>query len=279
MRGVRAGARALGEDILKREYYSPVPHLEELPGDTFDRADPLHGIDLDLESQIELVEELSPYIEEFRPPERFFENIMYGAVDAELLYAMTRRLGPRRVIELGSGSTSAVIAAACGRSAAAGGPRAEYRLFDPFPAEQVMRGLDGLTELRWQDAGHIELATFEALEADDILVVDTTHTVKVGSEVNYIVLDVLPNLAPGVHVHFHDIFLPHSYPRAYLERHLFFAEQYLLQAFLAFNPRYEVVLAAHALYEQRRQAVEAAVPSAAFGVLADGPSSFWIRSR
>ncbi len=95
--------------------------------------------------------------------------------------------------------------------------------------------------LRAQD---IPGEVFASLQAGDVLFVDTTHTVKIDSDVNRIVLDVLPALAPGVIVHVHDIFLPYEYPRVFAERSgLHWAEQYLLQAFLAGNRDYEVLAA------------------------------------
>jgi hypothetical protein len=117
---------------------------------------------------------------------------------------------------------------------------------------------------------------FTALRDGDILFVDTTHTVKIGSDVNRIILRILPLLAPGVIVHFHDICLPYEYPRYLLEDYaLYWAEQYLLQAFLSMNPSFEVLYSTDALCRDRRPEAEAvglAGPS-------ESGSSFWIRRR
>ncbi len=106
-----------------------------------------------------------------------------------------------------------------------------------------------------------------------MLFVDTTHTVKISSDVNHIVLRVLPLLAAGVHVHVHDIFLPYEYPRFFFaDFALYWAEQYLLQAFLAFNSDFEVLCAVYALGRERSERM------AATGALVTGEigSSFWI---
>jgi hypothetical protein len=123
----------------------------------------------------------------------------------------------------------------------------------------------------------VPLEQFMSLEADDILFVDTSHTVKLGSEVNFVVLEVLPRLRSGVLVHFHDIFLPYEYPRAWFARGTYLAEQYLLHAFLIGNKMYEVVLAAHALARRHRQELEQIVPSVA--AVRYGPAAFWLRRR
>jgi Methyltransferase domain len=129
-----------------------------------------------------------------------------------VLYAIVRALRPRRIVELGSGHTSLVLAQACVRNSEHGSP-VHYSAFDPFPsvAAPPPPGLDELVPIRAQEVPGM---VFERLGAGDLLVVDTTHTVKIDGDVNHIVLDVLPRLEPGVFVHFHDIFLPWEYPRA-----------------------------------------------------------------
>jgi hypothetical protein len=126
-------------------------------------------------------------------------------------------------------------------------------------------------------AQDVPLPVFEELSAGDVLFVDTTHTVKLDSDVNRIVLDVLPRLAPGVIVHVHDIFLPYEYPRKWPEEMgLHWAEQYLLQAFLSGNPSYEVLAAVFALCRDRPDAMARLAPTWRPGAEA---SAFWFRSR
>jgi hypothetical protein len=79
-------------------------------------------------------------------------------------------------------------------------------------------------------------------------------------------------------VRFHDIFLPWEYPRAWLEEmQYYWAEQYLLQAFLAHNDAFEVPLPAHALSREYPDRVVAAVPS--FDGTGLGGASFWMVRR
>lgn len=85
---------------------------------------------------------------------------------------------------------------------------------------------------------------FSQLRSDDILFIDSSHTVKTGGDVNYLFLEVLPRLHPGVIVHAHDIFLPFEYRRDWIiEEFRFWTEQSLLQAFLTFNSEFEVLVA------------------------------------
>jgi methyltransferase family protein len=275
--GVLVGA----VDLVPRGVYSPVPKADEIPPALLEKPSELRGIQWDLDAQLRFAEtRLAPYIHELDvpihdpgEPGRFFiDNRLYEAVDAHFAYAMVRLLRPRRIVELGSGYSTLLLASAVQANAAEG---VETRLesFDPYPTGVVPEGLAGLADYRRLKAQAVPLTEFEALRDGDVLFVDTTHVVRTGGDVNAVVLRVLPSLAPGVHVHFHDVFLPYEYHRAWVEDGPWFTEQYLLQAFLALNPAYEVVLGAHALLRERRERLEALVPSLGD----DQPSSFWIR--
>ena len=168
-----------------------------------------------------------------------------------------------------------MAAAACRGNAREGAP-VDYRAYDPFPSD-ARPDLRGLSELVPDPAEKLPLALFEELAENDLLVVDTTHTVKTGGDVNHIVLDVLPCLRPGVLIHFHDVFLPWEYPRVWAEDYgLYWAEQYLLQAFLSMNEGFEVVSALYALSREEPERLHELVPAWREGAV---PGAFWIRRR
>ncbi len=93
-----------------------------------------------------------------------------------------------------------------------------------------------------QKVQHTPLSTFCALSENDILFIDSSHVLKTGGDVAYEYLEILPRLRKGVIVHAHDIFLPAEYPKERLfKESKFYNEQYLIQAFLAFNNSFEVL--------------------------------------
>jgi predicted O-methyltransferase YrrM len=273
-------------DIVLRNYYSPIPDLELLPADIWERRSTLGGVELGVDRAMTLVEtELAPFVAELdvpaegpAPPGEFFlRNQNYESVDAELLYAIVRARKPRRVLELGSGYTTLLIGDACRRNAE-DGTATEHVAYDPYPRAQILgEAPPPPTRLESVSATEVPLDMFRELQAGDLLFVDTTHTVKLGSDVNYIVLDVLPVLASGVIVHFHDVFLPWEYPRAWFETmQYYWAEQYLLQAFLAFNDTFEVLLPAQALAREQADRLGAVVPSFTPEVR---PGAIWLTRR
>jgi hypothetical protein len=273
-------------DVVARDYYSPVPNLGLLPDDIWERRSALSGIDLKAEAAIELIEgELAPFVAELdvpdsgpAPPGAFYlQNEAYEAVDAELLYAILRARKPRLVLELGSGFTTLLIGEAARRNIA-DGEEIEHLAYDPFPRAQIL-GAEPPPPTQFEPlpATEVPLEAFRRLRAGDVLFVDTTHTVKLGSDVNYIILEVLPTLAPGVIVHFHDIFLPWEYPREWFEKmQYYWAEQYLLQAFLAFNDAFETLIPAHAVAREYPDRLAAVVPSFSPG---KRPGGFWLVRR
>jgi methyltransferase family protein len=280
-RGLRRATSKAGLQVVAKTFYSPIPDLEKLPAGTFERVSQLPGLTWELDGQVRFVhEQLGSAMRAFQPPLaadgnrwQYVPAESYSLADATLLYAMLRTLRPRRVVELGSGQ-STLVSAQAARDNAADGDLLELEVYDPYPSV-VTEELPGLARLERLAAQDVPMAAFERLSAGDVLFVDTTHTVKLGGDVNFIVLEVLPRLADGVVVHLHDIFLPYEYPRTWLEDYgLYWTEQYLVQAFLTFNARYEVLVALHALQRDRREQMSAVLTPSAL----DWPGgAFWIR--
>jgi len=276
-------AEWLGYDLVRRDFYSPIPDLRQLPESVWRSESPLAGVSFDLERQMTFLEQdLAPFVAEFDPPiERlpdpaqfFLHNGTYESVDAETLYAMIRFLRPKRIIELGSGRSTQVIARARAQNVLDGGV-SEHYVVDPFPSPMTQTIAAHGFELGSVSATDVPIARFQELTSGDVLFVDTTHTVKLGGDVTYIMLEVLPALSPGVVVHFHDIFLPRPYPRDWLvDARRFWAEQYLLQAFLAFNGAFETLLATNFLARRYPDRVERAIPTFGPGV---EPGAYWLR--
>jgi predicted O-methyltransferase YrrM len=219
-------------------------------------------------------------LEEFDPPREppaggyGLLNPYYGPVDADVLYAMIRAFRPRRVLELGGGYSSLVAAEACARNGREGS-EARHTVVDPQPRAELAPAIEATARLERRDAATLPLERFTDLAPGDVLFVDTSHVVERGGEVNRLVLEVLPRLAEGVLVHFHDIFLPYEYPRSFFARGDRYTEQYLLQAYLTENPGWEVLFAAHLVWRERREALLDLIPATALRTT--GPAAFWMR--
>ena len=145
------------------------------------------------------------------PPEPRWNQDWFPRLDAAAAYAMVRTLKPKRIVEVGSGHSTRFLA----RAVADGRLGTRITAIDPAPRAS----LDGL-KVRWlkQPVQATSLDTFKALADRDILFIDSSHRLKRGSDVEFLLEKVLPCLAKGVRVHFHDIFLPDAYPAAWAWR-------------------------------------------------------------
>jgi hypothetical protein len=244
---------ARGVHFTPNHFYYPIPDTGELAQRTelFTKASAMVGIDLAEARQLHYAQDVFPaYQEEYNrlplgkepglPPYAFYlNNGVFDGLDALVLYCMVRHFKPDRILEVGSGWSSRV-------SAQAGLLNGNTRLtcIEPYPNELLREGFPGLDQLIVKKVEEVGLAPFEALGENDILFIDTAHVVKYGGDVNFLLLEVLPNIKKGVVVHVHDIFLPYEYLQWWItERLLFWNEQYLLQALLTFNDHFQILQA------------------------------------
>jgi hypothetical protein len=169
-----------------------------------------------------------------------WNNGMFGVLDSSIYYAMIRMYQPSRVLEIGSGFSTLVAALAAARN---GSTRVEC--IEPYPVDFFSKHLSDLPgiDLTTEKVQGVSLDCFAKLDNNDILFIDSSHVVKAGSDVEYLLFRVLPALPTGVLVHFHDIYLPYSYPRSNLEHHKrFWNGNYVLEAFLAGNMDWEILV-------------------------------------
>jgi hypothetical protein len=139
------------------------------------------------------------------PPAPRWNQDWFPRLDAAAAYAIVRSTRPRRIVEVGSGHSTRFMA----RAVADGGLDTRITAIDPRPRAPI-KGLP----IEWLQT-HVETLDarpFSALAANDILFIDSSHQMKPGGDVEFLMQEVIPKLPAGVRVHFHDIFLPDNYP-------------------------------------------------------------------
>lgn len=259
----------LGVSVTPSHFYFPVPKLKEFQSKDWSACRPCSGVNFRVDEQVDrLCTELLPYVAECdfseeRPEEKssfHFNNGFFERVDAEIAYALVRSHKPRRIIEIGSGNTTLVMSAALERNALEGSP-GELICIEPYPAAYLKNGVKHLAQLIERPVQQIPLELFRTLEKDDILFIDSSHVVSMDSDVLYEVLRIVPEVAPGVLVHFHDVFTPLDYPKKFVMTNLcFWGEQYLLEAFLSFNCAFKVIWASSAMQRFQPELLREAFP-------------------
>lgn len=215
------------------------------------------GIELNSTTQIELVKNFSQYYSELPFPEDkekggtrfYYKNSYYSYTDAIILYSIIRHYGASKIIEIGSGYSSAVM---LDTSELFFDGQIDLKFIEPY-AEVRLENLIGntqrvKTEIVQQNVQKVSPKFFKDLESGDILFVDSTHSVKTGSDVNYILFEILPVLKKGVLIHFHDIHFPFEYPKKWVLNGFGWNESYFLKSFLMYNKDFEIILFADYLH-------------------------------
>ena len=264
-----------GFHVTPVHFYEPIPDTQSLPETLWSQTSELVGIDMNDSIQLELLRShFAKLRDEYHnlpvePPPG--QKRPFRGVDALVAYCMIRHFQPELIIEVGSGWSSLVLG-----QAAAKNKNSALICIDPFPGDALRKGFPGLRSLIEKKIQDIDLEFFSQLGSGDVLFIDSSHTVKIGGDVNYLFLEVLPRLSPGVIVHVHDIFLPFDYRRDWvLDEFHFWTEQYILQAFLTFNSQFEVLLANSYLNHYHQQELKAAFP----GLSSWAGGSFWMRRK
>ena len=273
--------QSVGAHVTPIRPDSPIPDTRLLSAEGPGRTGDLPAVFVDDKRQLELFARLChEYADELAELSRAdggrkdcgftMRNHQFAGMDALVMHAMLRDLRPLGVLEIGSGFSSRLIARALQMNG-----RGRLTVIDAEPdaalKEEVAKHHDVV--VRRVQEGPIE--QFDLLVAGDVLSIDSSHVARMDSDVNFLMLEVLPRLAPGVVVHIHDIFLGADYPRKLIDHGRFWNEQYLVEAFLSFNDGFEILLS-NSLLRRDASAVGRTLP---LEVSWWGDSSLWIRRR
>jgi hypothetical protein len=178
----------------------------------------------------------------------------FGYVEAQVLHCFLRRFKPPKVVEVGSGTSTF-----CSLHAIAlDERRCEFTCIEPFPRDWLAR--DERVRLIREPVQSVPFEFFSSLGSGDLLFIDSSHAVKTGSDVNFLILEVLPRLNPGVFVHFHDISFPYDYNRDTLHSFVHPQETALLHAFLIGNRNVRVMFSLSRLHHERPDAMRSILP-------------------
>lgn len=279
--------QSLGVHITPNHFYEPIPDTRTLKDDLWLKHSELIGIDINEKKQLEL---LSFFVSKFKneynrfpknktptPSEYYIKNGWFESIDGEILYCMIRHYKPKKILEIGSGNSTLLSAQAVLKNKEENDVyECELVAIEPYPNDILKAGFPGLSKLIPKKVQDIPLSEFKLLTENDILFIDSSHVLKIGSDVKYEYLDILPRLNKGVIVHVHDIFSPSEYPPKWiLNDYRFWTEQYLLQAFLAFNNSFEVLWAGSYMHLNYPNKLEEAFSSYKRDEI--WPGSFWMK--
>ncbi len=277
--------RAINMFVPPGHFYSPIVdpavaerHLARL--EATEAPDALSGIAIDKELMVEVWQSLLPFVASAPFPEQktttfryAFENPAYSWGDGSVLHAMLRLHRPKRVVEVGSGWSSACTLDTVEKYLDGD---CELTFVEPFPQLLLDLSGDAKGKLHILDRPiqEVPLEMFDNLEAGDFLFIDSTHILSTGSDVCFELFQVLPRLRPGVFVHFHDMFWPFEYPRIWaVDENRSWNELYAMRAFLTNNNAWRIYFFNDYFAKCSRPAVQSTYPR----VLRNPGGALWLQ--
>jgi len=280
-----------GYDVSRQtNFYSVLPTLSKLRNNEkrWNKPSALTGLTYDIDGmKAEIESLLADYLEEYSALPSYKEmhaksmGLGYTPVDSLTLYAMIRRLKPKRYFEVGSGLTTYYCSLAAEQNRKEGFP-SEIVCVEPYP----LRGLHTLPNIQiiQKEVQDVDLELFKQLEDGDVLFIDSSHVIRIDGDVPYIYLDIIPSVAPGVNIHIHDIPFPYNTPYP-AEKWVFgqaepmyWNEAMLLQALLAFNSSFEIKLSLPIIRHFDERFLQDRIPI--YETVSDNPNAFssiWLK--
>ena len=257
----------VGIHVLPKRYYTPIPNYAWLAKNQplWARRTDMTGLDWNLDQQAAWLQ--STCQSHIGEVEGFCEYDVavkkaygpgYGPVESQVLHCFVRSFNPRKIIEVGSGVSTACIISALERNKKENRNETSVFCVEPYP-QRILSSLPGVS-VQKKLVQEVESSFFDQLESGDLLFIDSSHAVKTGSDVLYLYLDIIPNLKPGVFIHIHDIFLPYVYQRDVLHSYFCWQETALLLALLKCNTRLKVSCCLSALHYERRDDLSRIIP-------------------
>ena len=273
----------LGFHITPNHYYEPIPDNRKLKENLWEVESELPGIKFNPDNFIKLLNDFSLYKSEYDDPKNkerlrhIPENLNYGPVDIEVYYSIIRHMKPKKIIEIGSGESTFIASFALKKNKIEDNIEGHLTSIEPYPSPSLKKSFPG-HELIQKEVQDVNLSLFKSLKENDILFIDSSHILKIGGDVQYEYLEILPRLNSGVLIHIHDIFMPSEYLKSWvMHNKRFFTEQYLLQAFLAFNNDFEIIFPGSYMHTHYPELLEKTFDSYKHEV--EWPSNFWIRKK
>jgi len=263
----KVGTR-LGIHILPVHYYSPIPDIVELQKtkDIWAKKSELPGLSVNLDEQVRDLRTICiAYQGEYAGNKVYREGVDkqfgpgYGYIEAQALHAVIRYYKPKNIIEVGSGISSYCMLRALElNSLNSNGGNCSLTCIEPYPTDKLNKLIK--INLISNIVQNVPINIFEGLNENDLLFIDSSHTVKPGGDVNYLILEVLPRLKRGVIIHFHDIYFPFDYQPDVLNTFAHWTETSLLRAFLIFNNKAKIIFCLSQLHYDRKEALSEVFP-------------------
>jgi len=268
-----------GYFVVEKSYYCPIPDKILLKKDLnyWYKEKALLGVDLNIVGQLDLLSklfenlDLSPFINCIQFSKKYGPG--YGEIDGVVLFSMIRLFKPENIYEIGSG-----VSTYFGTIALQENRKGSYTCIEPFPYSSI-KELPLINKIIVEKIEHVDSNIFKALVKNDILFIDSSHTVRIGGDVEKIYTEILPNLNSGVIIHIHDIAWPFPIWKSeqVTEGNRMWTEYLIVEAFLAYNKDFEILFSSSYLHNKYPKELGKYIPF--YESDSRSPVSLWLRKK
>ncbi len=262
-------------------YYEPLINPKKHLSKKYEEDRNIHGLNLNVETQIKLLssfdyenELINFSLSKENEIDFFYNNKSFEMGDSEFLYSIIRKLKPQSIIEIGSGHSTRMVLNAIQKNKDNNKDyNCELSCIEPYEYKLIEKLPVNILKKKIED---VEISYFNKLQKNDILFIDSSHIIRPEGDVLYEIQNILPSLNSGVIIHIHDIFTPKNYPKYWINNHVLWNEQYLVEAFLMYNTDFEIIGSLNYLKNNNWDLI-----SSKFPILKkykdSQPGSLWIR--
>jgi hypothetical protein len=252
--------------IIPNHYYSSIADINKLSKtrEFWAKKSEMPGVETNVSEQgVNLQKVCLPFQKEYAGNINYrfaVENTFgpgFGFIEAQALHGIIRYFKPQRIFEVGSGVSSYCALKALEYNKVETGKMGSITCVEPFPSDSLRKLGVKIVE---EEVQKVPYNKFLELEKNDVLFIDSSHTVKTGSDVNYLILEVLPRLKSGVIVHFHDIYFPYDYQRNILSSFFQWSETSLLRAYLINNKKIKILFCLSMLHYDNKEVLKQVFP-------------------
>jgi predicted O-methyltransferase YrrM len=237
----------INEFVEPGHFYSVIPNITK---DYNNNDTKFLNLDFNEESHTIILNEINNYLGEFdnkfghrdvlKRQNNFNYTLLNGAfewMDARLLHYFLQKNKPKKIIEIGSGNSTLLTY----------NTKQMYNLdldiicIEPYPSNYLknLHKIGGITLIE-NKLEQVDLSIFTTLNENDILFIDSSHVLKLDSDVMYYFTKIFPLINKNVLIHIHDIFFPYDYPSDWIKQGRFWNEQYFLYVFLQYNTKFKI---------------------------------------
>lgn len=228
-------------------YESPYPNIIDIHNNHnryFPKDKEVLDIDFNISHQLKLLDMMkkTPRVDWHKEKDSihryWYDNKWFKNGSADVLSFMMQYIKPKRIIEVGSGFSTAVMLDVNEQFF---NNSIDITSIEPRPERlnELLHPGDKIN-IYDKELQTFDVEFFDSLMDGDILFIDSSHVSKIGSDVNYIFFEILPRINKHVYIHFHDIFYPFIYPSKWIYEGRAYNEMYILRAFLMNNTAYSI---------------------------------------